>query len=108
MVSKELVTAYQEQVETRALQILLSARAPSTVPPAALIQRSPALFFYHSSNHTDPVQWREGTIFFAERYFVCIRTDADRLLSVAYENIRIRPSSLLTRALMEGSVEWAI
>lgn len=102
VVTTELLQAYKEQVATRALQRLLSARAPSTIPPSALKADTPILYFYRSSKQSDPAEWRPGTVISAEPYLVRIRNLSGRLSSVAYEDIRLRPTSPLTRSLMEG------
>lgn len=105
MVSPALLTVYKEQVATRALQLLLSSRVMSTVKKAGLFPGASVLYCYHTSNNTDTVEWREGTVVSAETHRVRINTTAGISSSVAYEDICLLPASTLTRSLTERSVE---
>lgn len=104
-VTPDLLQAYKEQVATRALQRLLSARAPSTIPPSVLNPGTPILYFYRSSKQSDPIEWRPGTVVSAEQHIVRVKNLSGRLSSVSYEDIRLRPTSALTKSLMEGDTE---
>lgn len=106
-VTPELLEAYKEQVATRALQRLLSVRAPSTIPPADLEPGTEVFYFYKSSKQSEPVEWRPGVVISAETHLVRLRTPSGKTSSVAYEDLRLRPSSELSRYLMEGDADIA-
>lgn len=103
-----MLEAYKDQSATRALQRLLSARAPSSVPSSALPTGTAVLYFYKSTKHCDPIEWRPGIVIKAEDNLVRVKTPSGRTSSVAYEDIRIRPQSDITRFLREGDVETVI
>lgn len=100
-ISSELLSAYKQQAATRALQRLLSSRAPSTIPPSMLKEGTPILYFYKSSKQSEPVEWRSGTVVSAEPHLVRIKNALGRSSSIAYEDLHLRPESNLARDLME-------
>lgn len=107
LVSADLLEAYKDQAATRALQRLLSSRAPSTIPPSSLPPGTRVFFFFKSSKQCDPIEWRPATVISAEPHLVRVKAPSGRTSSVAYEYIRLRPKTDLASQLMEGSVEDA-
>lgn len=103
-ISEELMEVFRDQTATRALQRLISARTPSTIPPSLLQVGIPVLYFHKRSKHTDPTELREGIVSKPEAHFVRIKSNKNCTITVAHEDLRIRPSSLLTRQLMENNL----
>lgn len=101
----EIVKVYKEQIATRALQRLLSARAPYKILPSVLKTDTRILYFYRSPKQRDLVEWSPGTVVSAEPHLVRIRNLSGSLSCVEYEDIWISPTSLFTRSLMEGDDE---
>lgn len=97
--------SYGDQFATRALQRLLKSRVPSSAPHSMLKEVQGILYIYRSSKGNEAVEWKEGTVISAHPHDVRIRISACRKSSVAYKDLRIRPSSALTLELMEVSVE---
>lgn len=108
VVSEELFQAAREQAATRAIQRLLNGRTPSTIPSSVLKQGTPILYFYRSSKASEPVEWRPGTVVNTSAHRVKIRNKSGAKSFVAYEDVRLRPHSPLTRILMEGILESAL
>lgn len=105
VVGEELFQAAREQAATRAIQRLLKGRAPSTISPAVLKNGTPILYFYKSTKASEPIEWRPGTVISADPHRVKIRNKSGAYSFVAYEDLRLRPQSALTRQLMDGTLE---
>lgn len=106
MVSEELMQAYMEQCETRALQKVMRSRNPSTLSQLHINPGDEILFYFKTSAHNVPDEWREATVVRAHPHYVEVRRKEKGPISkVAYEDIRLRPSSALTRELSEGLME---
>lgn len=105
LVSEELIEAYKDREYARVLQRMLKSRSPATVTPDILPTGTPIYYFYRSSKHTEPVEWKEGKVVEAKSHFVRILTDKDRKTCIAYEDIRVRPRLRVTYDLMGDCVE---
>ena len=90
------------------MQRLLNGRAPSTVPPSCLPIGTSVLYYYKSTKNNEKNEWRPGKITETHTYFVNVRTSTGHISRVAYEDLRLRPNSDLTRALMEDTVDAII
>lgn len=89
----------QKILRSKCSQLL---RADS-LPPGTLVH-----YFYKSSKHTEPVEWRSGTVITTKEHFVTISNEKGRQSNVAYEDIRLIPKLKLTKELSMGSVEQFI
>lgn len=107
LVTAELLSAHREQQATRALQRLMHARPIPDAPPPNLTAGNPIFFYYKSSKNNENDEWKSGRILAIERYYAVVQSDkTGRKTKVAYEDIRIKPQSELTRELMADTVEY--
>lgn len=105
-VSEELVSAYREQESVRALQRLLRARAPSTIPPSCLQPGTSVYFYYKSSKQNEADEWKTGQVTRLLPSYAEVKHSArGPPARVAFEDLRLRPKSELTDELMTGTVE---
>lgn len=105
VIPRELVESYKDQEYARALQRLIKSRHPRTLEPERLPPGTPVYYFYKSSKHNEPIEWRSGTVISPEPYFVRISNHKGRTSNVAYEDIRVKPKLKLTEELSFGYVE---
>lgn len=105
IVDEGLLEAHREQQAVRAMQRVAQARTTADNPhykPGDAIY-----FFYRSSKQNEQDEWKKGTVVTTEQHYVNITIDrTKRKTKVAYEDLRLRPQSDLTKELMESSVEY--
>lgn len=65
------------------------------------------LYNYKSSKMNERDEWRPSTVIEAKQNLFRIKTAAGRTSSVAYEDLRILPTSALALSLKEGDMETA-
>lgn len=76
------------------------------MPPPNLKTGEPVYFYYKSSKNNERDEWKSGKIIAIEKHYAIIQSDLTaRKTKVAYEDIRVKPWSDLTRELMAGTVE---
>ena len=98
--SPELLSAHKQQIATRALQRLLRSRAPSTIQPSCITPGGLILFHYRSTKHNETDEWREGIVQSVHAMFVeTRRSHRGPVCRIAYEDIRLLPTSHLTKNL---------
>lgn len=105
IIDNELLQAHKEQQAVRALQRVARTRSANENPhynPGDHVY-----FFYRSSKQNEQDEWKRGIVKSSERYYVNITIEeSQRTTKVAYEDLRLRPQSQLTRELMDSSVEF--
>jgi len=97
--SSELLRAHQEQVARRALHEFIHSRITATVSSDLLPPRTPVYFFFKENKVGT---WRSGYVLQAEGHIVNVCTDRElknKPLQVAYEDVRVVPSSTLLQEL---------
>ena len=105
-VTPELLQAHREQAATRALQKLLHTKNPSVLQSSILQPGDPVWVFYETSSKAKKREWVKSTVVKAEQHRVLARRSTKGPpMRVAYEDIRIAPSSQLTQDLMSQTVE---
>ena len=108
VVSPTVFEAAKQQTAARALTRLLHSRAPSTVPPSCLRPGTLVWFYYKSTKNNEKDEWRPGSIIYAAPHLAAVKTPSGRRSHVAYEDLRLRPTSTLAQELMADTVEHAI
>ena len=106
LVTPDLLDAHREQVALRALQRLLKARKPNTVPTHVLQPGTPIWVFFDSSKQNETARWVSAKVVEAQQHMVLARRSSKGPpMKVAYEDLRLAPSGELTRELLAGSLE---
>lgn len=105
-VTPELLQAHREQAATRALHKLLHSNNCNIVMKEVLKKDDPIWVYYETSSKSKKKSWVKATVVEAQQHRVLARRSAKGPpLRVAYEDVRIAPTSQLTQELMSRSLE---
>ncbi len=105
--SKETLAAYYEQQSKRALTRMLRSNAPRVIKADLLPPRTPVYYFVKEAKQG---KWKKGFVDEAREHIVIVTTNSHRRghkLRIAYEDIRLVPSSELLYELEQLELELA-
>lgn len=106
ILTKELMDAYIRISASRAIDASLKARTPKTIPGSMLKPGDEVYVFYKSTNKSVDIQWVTATVEKVRDHFVeCRRSRKGPPMRVAFEHIRLIPSSSLAREITETYLE---
>ncbi len=104
-ISKEILDAHKEQQAKRALIRMLRSKTPHVVKSEVLKPKTPVYYFIKSNKQGN---WKLGFVSNAQEHLVTVTSNSDgrgHKMAIAYEDIRLVPSSALLHELQKVELE---